>query len=152
MTRTQPLDDTWLFWNAERIEDFPHIPDDDYAGATGEGESEALEEEEQAHLRREMLAELLLYVGGASAAMAGVGLVILIASFISAYSALRTPAVGERAGLPEEPYLSLKRPTVDAQRPPPRSIVLEPAGSGTAPEGETSPTRGREHPRGAAAI
>ena len=152
MKRTQPLDDTWLFWNAERIEDFPHVPDDDYAGASDEGESEETGEDEQARSRREMLAELLLYVGGASAAMAGVGLVILIASFISAYSALSTPAAAERAGFLEQPYLSLGRPAPDAQTPPLRSIVLEPTGSGPAHEGESSPTRGREPPRGAAAI
>ncbi len=153
MKHTQPLNDSWLFWNAERIEDFPHVADDDYAGAIGEGESEAAEEEdEQAHSRREMLAELLLYVGGASAAMAGVGLVILIASFISAYSALSTPAAGEQARLLEQPYLSLKRPVPDAQTLPSPSIVLEPVGSGPALEGEISPTRGRESPRGAAVI
>ncbi|MDX1528985.1 MAG: hypothetical protein R3337_10190, partial [Gammaproteobacteria bacterium] len=106
----------------------------------------------RARSRREMLAELLLYVGGASAAMAGVGLVILIASFISAYSALSTPVAAERAGLPDQPYLSLERPARDAQTLPPQSIVLDPAGSGPAPEGEISPTRGREYPRGAAAI
>ncbi len=151
MKRTHPLDDTWLFWNAERIEDFPHVLDDDYARGTREGESEETEEDEQALWRGETLAELLLYVGGASAAMAGVGLVILIASFISAYSALSTPA-GERAGFLEQPYLSLKRPAPDAQSRPPRSIVLEPAGSGPALEGEISPTRGQEYSRGGAAI
>ena len=150
MRSRQPLNDTWLFWNAERIEDFPHVPDDDYACVTRESEA-AEEEDEQAHSRREILAELLLYVGGASAAMAGVALVILIASFLSAYSALSAPSAG-RAGMPEQPYLSLQRPAPGAQRRPPRSIVLEPAGSGPVLKGETSPTRSGHYPSAAAAL
>ncbi len=149
MSSKQPLSDAWLFWDAERIEDFPHASDDDYAPTPNERDDES---DDQESSRLALVENLLLYIGGISAAMAGVGLVILIGSFLSAYSALNRPLAGEEAVAPLQPYLSLQRPMPDAQMPPLPSLVLEPSESESAPAGEVSPARAAGSPRAPAAI
>ncbi len=149
MSSKQPLNDTWLFWDAERIDDFPHASDDDYGRTANHRDNES-DEQESSQLA--LVENLLLCVGGISAAMAGMGLVILIGSFLSAYSALNGPLAGEEAVAPTQPYLSLQRPAPEAQMPPPPSIVLEPSESESAPAGEVSPARSTGSPRAPAAI
>lgn len=149
MSSKQPMNDAWLFWDAERIEDFPHASDDGYPRTADERDDES---DEQASSRRALVESLLLYVGGISAALAGVGLVILIGSFLSAYSALSGPLASQDAVAPMQPYLSLQRPAPEANAPRGESIVLEPARSDSAPGGALSPARVSDQPRPPAAI
>ena len=99
MNGKQPLNDSWLFWNAERLEEFPHVSENDYTCATADTAAKACE---QGPSPSAVLEDLLLYIGGASAALAGMGLVILIGSFVSAYSALNGADASHRAAVPLE--------------------------------------------------
>ncbi len=132
MNSKQPLDDTWLFWNAERLEEFPHVSENDYTCATDDGDAE---EGKQGPSPAAILAHLLLYVGGVSAALVGVGLVVLIGSFISAYSALNAADARERAAVPGQPYLSLQRSAPPGKTVPREAIVFVPSRPRTASGG-----------------
>jgi len=132
MKSKQPLNDSWLFWNAERLEDFPHVSERDYACATVQGDAE---EGEHDSSRPAMVEDLLLCVGGVSAAIMGVGLAALIGSFISAYSALNGSGESRHAAVPPRPYLSHQRAAPSAKSVPPKAIVLGPASAGTLPGG-----------------
>ena len=139
MSHKKPLDDAWFFWDAERVDEFPHFSDNDCTRETAHDDA--------AHNARErprpaMLEDLMLYVGGIGAALLGMGLVILIGSFISAYSALNGAGAGERAEWPTQPYLSFKRPAPAGVDAPRRTAPLEPAPSATAAGGSMRPTRG----------
>ncbi len=149
MKYKQPLNDTWMFWNAERLDEYPHVSANELACATADDDQEDGEQESS---RLAGLELFLLYVGGVSAAMVGMGLVVLIGSFISAYSALNGPAASEQATAPAHPSLSLQHPAPSAKASLPEAIVLEPARSGTAPRGEMSPTRGAGYPRAPSGI
>lgn len=140
MNGKQPLNDAWMFWNAEHLDEYPQVSEVGHEQAAAD---EDPEHSGGASSRTAMLELLLLYVGGVSAAVAGMGLVILIGSFLSAYSALNAPVAAERATAPANPYLSLDRPAASAKAGLPEAIVLEPAVSGTARRGEMSPTRGK---------
>jgi hypothetical protein len=129
MNSKQPLNDTWLFWNAERIEEFPHASENDYTCATADGDDE---KSEQGPSPAAMMEDLLLYVGGVSAALVGMGLVILIGSFVSAYSDLNGADASDRVVVLAQPYLSLQRSARSGKSAPPEAIVLEPARSRTA--------------------
>lgn len=144
MIGKQPLDDSWMFWNAEHLDEYPDISENEHEHVTADDEHE---NGNPGSDRLAMLEVVLLYVGGVSAAMVGMGLVVLIGSFISAYSALNAPATGGQATVPAQPYLSLERPSTSAKARAPEAIVLEPAVTGTAPRGEMSPTGGRGTPR-----
>lgn len=143
MNCKQPLDDTWLFWNPERLDEFPHVADDDHVGAPANCD----DDEERRSATLDLLEDVLLYVAGVSAAMVGVGLAVLIGSFISAYSALNSPGPWERAAVPAQPYLSLERPAQSPEASAPEAIVIEPARAETAGEGEMSPVRGKGYSR-----
>lgn len=144
MNGKQPLNDTWLFWNAERLEEFPHVCENDHACAPADGVADDGERESSVS---SLLGELFLYVAGVSAAMMGIGLAVLIGSFISAYSALNSPDAAERAAVPAQPSPGLERSAPHAKLTSPEAIVIEPAKSGTAPGGQTSPVRGRGYSR-----
>lgn len=138
MNSRQPLNDSWLFWNAERLEEFPHVCEDDHACAPADGDAD---DGEGGSARLAMLEDLLLYVAGVSAAMTGVGLAVLIGSFISAYAALNSPDAADRAAVPAPPYQSLERSAPHAGLTVPEAIEIEPAKPGTAPGGQMSPVR-----------
>ncbi len=147
MNCKQPLDDTWLFWNPERLDEFPHIADDDHVGAPAD-----CDDDERGSAALDLLEDVLLYVAGVSAAMVGVGLAVLIGSFISAYSALNSPGPWERAAVPEQPYLSLEHPEESPEASAPEAIVIEPARAETAGGGEMSPVRGKGFSRNLSGI
>ncbi|MDH3317505.1 MAG: hypothetical protein OER43_17275 [Gammaproteobacteria bacterium] len=143
MNCKQPLDDTWLFWNPERVDEFPHAADDDHVGAPADCD----DDEERGSAALDLLEDLLLYVAGVSAAMVGVGLAVLIGSFISAYSALNSPGAWERAAVPAQPFLSLERPKQSPDVSAPEAIVIEPATSGKGADGKMSPVRVKGYSR-----
>jgi hypothetical protein len=138
MSGKPPLDDRWLYWNAERLDDFPHVAEDDYACAIAEAAAGG----DSGSPRRTGREDLLLYVGGVSAAVAGVVLVITIGSFISAYSALSGSGEGRRGEAPGGTYLGLQRPAGSAQTSPPAAMVGEPGRAGQATGGEASTAGG----------
>ncbi len=101
MIHKQPLNDSWLFWNPERLAEFPHGSEADHVAQplTEPLDQDAPEESYGFSL----LEDLVVYVAGISAAMVGVALAVLIASFISAYSVLndaaaRNPGVAAMPG------------------------------------------------------
>lgn len=88
MTTKRPLNDAWLFWDAERLERFPHSSESDHVHAPAAGDDDA----PATPLRVRLLEDVVLYVAGISAAMAGVGFALLVGSFLSAYAALNDAA------------------------------------------------------------
>jgi hypothetical protein len=149
MKSRQPLNDTWLFWNAERLEEFPHVPENDYAPATVDGDPEG---GSRGSSPRAMFEALLLYVGGVSAAMVGVGLVIMIGSFISAYAALNGSDDSRYGDVSAPTHLSLQRPAPLAKSAPPEPTGFGAATTGTAPGEEGSAAGGSEYVREPSAI
>lgn len=139
MSSRQPLNDSWLFWNAERLEEFPHVSEDDCTCASA---GSGAEEGDQGARRPAVLENLLLYVGGVSAALVGVGLVLLIGSFLSAYSALNDADASGQAALPARPHLSLRHSAPSAKVVLPEAIVSEPAEPEAKRRGRLSPTQG----------
>ena len=138
MRTNRLLSDDWLYWNAERLEEFPHGDRNDYAGAAPEAD-DANEETESRMLS--LLEDFLLYVAGVSAAMVGVGFAVLIGSFISAYSALNSPGAMVRAQAAPQAY--------SRQDP---EIALEPAAArGSTLIRPDAGSGGRIHPAGAIA-
>ncbi len=127
MKHTQPLNDSWLFWNAERIEEFPHVSEDD--DAKGFAERDAGSGEKKPTVV-DMLEDLLLYLAGISAAVVGLGLAILFGSFISAYSALNNTAPTDRAAAVAAPSLSLQQSSPHLSAAPSRAGLTEPTESG----------------------
>ena len=86
MYRRRPLSDAWLFWDAERLDGYPHS-DGTVPGSEGFTRSGRHRRARQP-LRLRLLQDILLYGAGVASALLGVGLAVLLGSFISAYSVL----------------------------------------------------------------
>lgn len=86
MEQRRPLNDAWLYWDAERLEGFPHSDGGAFdcehtaRGDAGGGPRRPL--------RLRLTQDILLYAAGVASALFGVGLAVLLGSFISAYSVL----------------------------------------------------------------
>lgn len=86
MGRLKPLSDAWLYWDAERLEGYPHSDGDSRESA--DTTTARVEGPPRKPLRVRLLEDLLIYVAGIASALIGVGLALLLGSFLSAYSVL----------------------------------------------------------------
>lgn len=86
MGRLRPLSDAWLYWDAERLEGFPHS-DSAHQDALPP-EADLQRHDPRKTLRLRLLEDLLIYGAGIVSALLGMGLAVLLGSFIATYSAL----------------------------------------------------------------
>jgi len=107
MGQRRPLSDAWLFWDAERLESYPH------SGSTGADARQPaqgpISETPGKPLRLRLLEDLLLYFAGVASAMVGVGLALLLGSFISAYSVLTDVKPASDESIVDYPALNLDK-------------------------------------------
>lgn len=86
MERLKPLSDAWLFWDAERLDNYPHSENDPPARReTGAGPGEV---SMRKLLPRRPFGNHLICAAGVVAVMFVVGLAALLGSFLSAYTML----------------------------------------------------------------
>ncbi|MDX1513725.1 MAG: hypothetical protein R3174_08270 [Gammaproteobacteria bacterium] len=78
------MSDAWLFWDAEKLEGYPHTE----APAPGREGKRSGADSAHRPLRLGLFQDLLIYAAGIVSALVGVGFALLIGSFISAYSML----------------------------------------------------------------
>ena len=103
MGSLKPLSDAWLFWDAERLDAYPHSDSGPEAGEESVTESDAADP--PGPLRLRLFEHLLVYVAGIASALVGMGLAIMLGSFVHAYSVLS--AVNQGATKPVVDYSSL---------------------------------------------
>lgn len=108
MGRLRPLSDTWLFWDAERLESYPHSDGDSRESA--DTTTARVEGPPREPLRVRLLEDLLIYVAGIASALIGVGLVLLLGSFLSAYSVLSEVNRASGESIVAYPSLKVDRP------------------------------------------
>lgn len=101
--RLKPLSDAWLFWDAERLEAYPHSDSGPEACEDSVTESDAADP--PGPLRLRLFEHLLVYVAGIASALVGMGLAVMLGSFVHAYGVLS--AVNQGATNPVVDYPSL---------------------------------------------
>lgn len=85
MTKQKHLNDAWLYWDPEQMDTFPHSS----MAHPQTSERTPRETGKRAKpLQLRLFEDVVLYAAGLASAIAGIGLVILLGSFISAYSVL----------------------------------------------------------------
>ncbi len=101
MDRRRPLSDAWLVWDAERLEGYPHS--DGPAARLDESAPAGQHGRARKPLGQRLLHDVLLYGAGVASALFGVGLALLLGSFISAYSVLTEVSRVENRSIVEYP-------------------------------------------------